>query len=152
MAFNLLCTYVCVFMFVYPQLYIAYVRTVYGIEGHPGWDVCIALCPCTCLCSSCQLYTQVRHSGRPLSAPPLNKALLVPVCPDSCRHSVCVDPCGLIMTALTAPCTSASLGAQVTGLPFWMHLICSSFYLNRHLVRKNFGAPGTDIVEGIHMN
>lgn len=92
----------------------------------------------------------LRHSGKPLNIPSTNNSFLATTggCPVSCGQSVCNDPCNCLMMALTSPCTSASLGAQVTGFPFWMHLFCGGFYLNHHVIRKNFGVPGSDMQSG----
>ena len=66
-CFNLCC--------VNPVFARIYVRAAYGIMGTPGWDVCAALCPCTCLCSACQ----VHHPALPHTA--LNSlAIGAPLC------------------------------------------------------------------------
>jgi hypothetical protein len=160
------------------------VRTVYGVRGRPGWDVCAALCPCTASCAACQLAAHVAAKGpSPFLPPPNSRLGPLPRRGSSSAlyPSVCSDPCALALTwypprnlragsvrvdsdrfscnrhvfawslacvlcgSLTSPCTRAAQGATLTGLPFWAHFFCSSFCLDHHLTRVNFGLPGSDL-------
>lgn len=54
-----------------------YARQAYGIAGSPGWDVCIACCPCTCCCSVCQVAAHVKFRGKPDTLPAENFSFVV---------------------------------------------------------------------------
>jgi hypothetical protein len=60
-CFNLCC--------VSPCFARVYVRASYGLAGSPGWDLCIASCPCTALCSACQVGTYL-PLAHPTTPPP----------------------------------------------------------------------------------
>ena len=103
-------------------------RTVYGIRGRPGWDVCTALCPCTAQCSACQIASHVAHKGPAPHWPAPNSQLSLPRhgCYSDAYPSVCSDPCAMVLTWYILRLADSEIQPTLF-LTFFIRFACAIF-------------------------
>lgn len=121
-----------------------YMRRAYGIKGRAGNDCCLASCCRGCVAA--QMLGHVYIAGPPVARfPPTNPELSsnFVAMPREWRHCVCLDPCNVLHILMCAQCTSAAHAAAVTGMPAWIFCCYSCYCVNHHIVRMNYGIPGT---------
>lgn len=123
----------------------AYMREVYGVHGSPGWDLCAGMCCRPCVAT--QMLSHVRVLGAAPNFPEVNPDLAANYggLPAQCKECSCMDPCHMLHTLLCCQCESASHLAAATGLPMWLPICYSCYCYNHHIIRRNFGVPGSSM-------
>lgn len=121
----------------------SYMREVYRIPGDAGWDCCLFYCCRGCVAA--QMLGQVYIAGPPDTYPATNDDLTSNfiALPSECRDCVCLDPCNLVHSVLCLQCLSSAHVTAATGLPAWISCCYSSYCLNHHVIRMNYGIPGS---------
>lgn len=121
----------------------AYMREVYGIPGSVGWDCCLTYVCCSCVAA--QMLSHVYIKGPADQMPAANEELTsnFVALPSDWKNCACFDPCNCLHTLCCLPCMSSAHLTAATGLPAWISCCYSCYCMNHHILRVNYGIPGT---------